>query len=273
MLAIAGPSCPYSYAIEARVAQGVVEDIKNQDITPHTYPWRERLPVSVNPLQTDGSGICIRHKAEYELDDDRRDEITQDIQQILPDSSQKRDWLILASIGLKDVDLVETVLEAATDRSKIVLILSSDLIQNSGSEVKKMISRVDFLIQNEEEIKQLCSKLLGIDVDENQDSWLDTLKRLGCKNIIVTRGVEGVVAMKDGSERLICQRAFQVAVKDSVGAGDAFTGGFVFAQSCGKSFEESLRWGSATAAVQVGVLGGKPRICLNQVEGILLREN
>ncbi len=271
MFAITGPSCPDSYPIEAHVVQGLVEDIKNQGITPHTYPWRERLAVSVNPLPRGRAGICIRYKPEYELNNDRRSEIRGDIQQVLPGSSQQRDWLILASIGLQDVDLVQTILEETTGRLKSLLILSLDLIQSSDqrNEVSEMIGHVDFLIQNEEEIKQLCPKLEKTDALKDKKEWVKSLKDLGCKNIIVTRGTEGVVALKHGEDEWIHQPAFQVKAVDSVGAGDAFTGGFIFAQSCGKGFQESLRWGLATAAVQVQVVGGKPQISREKVKGIL----
>lgn len=55
----------------------------------------------------------------------------------------------------------------------------------------------------------------------------------------------------------IHQPAFSVPVVDTVGAGDAFDAGFVYAQLAGADLATSLRWGNAVAALTIRQRGAR----------------
>jgi ribokinase len=76
--------------------------------------------------------------------------------------------------------------------------------------------------------------------------------------VVVTTGAEGVVAVIDG--RAISQRPPAVAVHDTTGAGDAFSGVLAAALASGEPLSEALRL--ATAAASLSTTGAGARQAL-----------
>ena len=66
--------------------------------------------------------------------------------------------------------------------------------------------------------------------------------------VVVTRGLEGAVALYDGS--IYDQDVFEAETFDAIGTGDAFVAGFVAERLRGGDISAALRWGSATAALK-----------------------
>jgi fructokinase/2-dehydro-3-deoxygluconokinase len=79
----------------------------------------------------------------------------------------------------------------------------------------------------------------------------EAARRLGGgRRIVVMRlGEAGVRAV--APDEVIEAPAFPVAVANTVGAGDAFDGGFIAARLEGRSMREALRWGNAVAALKI----------------------
>jgi sugar/nucleoside kinase (ribokinase family) len=72
--------------------------------------------------------------------------------------------------------------------------------------------------------------------------------------LAITDGPHGVYWLDDGDVRHL--PAFKVKVIDSLGAGDAFHGGFTLALAEGMALPEILRFASATAALKCTKFGG-----------------
>ena len=78
-----------------------------------------------------------------------------------------------------------------------------------------------------------------------------------CSNerlIVVRNGAAGVTAVTPDSVQH--SPAFPVKVVNAIGAGDAFSAGYIAAQVAGLSIAESLRWANAVAALKLGRPGG-----------------
>lgn len=77
----------------------------------------------------------------------------------------------------------------------------------------------------------------------------------GKRVVIARQGVKGALVVKpDG---IYESPAFEVDVVDTLGAGDAFNGGFIAARLSGKDLLEAARWGNATAALKIGRTGAR----------------
>ncbi len=90
--------------------------------------------------------------------------------------------------------------------------------------------------------------------------------------VVVKRGPHGALARQGG--RVASCAGFPVEVADTVGAGDTFAAGFVFARLRGCGLEDCLRWGCAAAALsatRAGGLAGQPTAAA--VEAFLARED
>lgn len=51
--------------------------------------------------------------------------------------------------------------------------------------------------------------------------------------------------------------SYDVDVVDTLGAGDAFNGGFIAACLAEKDLQEATRWGNAAAALKIGKTGAR----------------
>jgi sugar/nucleoside kinase (ribokinase family) len=71
----------------------------------------------------------------------------------------------------------------------------------------------------------------------------------GQRTVVARLGAAGVFAV--GPAGITRAQAFRVPVVNTVGAGDAFNGGFIAARLGGRSVGEALRWGNAVAALKI----------------------
>jgi sulfofructose kinase len=83
------------------------------------------------------------------------------------------------------------------------------------------------------------------------------LKRIACNSdafIAVSNGPEDILYLEGHAVRRL--PVFSIAVVDTLGAGDAFHGGFALALAEGQSEVEAMRFGAAVAGVKCTRLGG-----------------
>ena len=110
------------------------------------------------------------------------------------------------------------------------------------------LSKIDILIASEYYYRSLFE-------NENYEENLRELSNNGPQIVIVTLGSRGSVGIEKG--KFFQTKPYQVQVKDTTGAGDAFHGAFVYGISCGMSAEESALFASAVSAIKCTVLGGR----------------
>jgi len=93
--------------------------------------------------------------------------------------------------------------------------------------------------------------------DEKTDGEIEQFMRKtaarGPKIVVVTRGEKGSMAF-DG-ERIYKQGIVNCSVEDTMGAGDSFIAGFLFAQLEGRTVEESMAHGAWNSSVTLGYKG------------------
>ena len=115
---------------------------------------------------------------------------------------------------------------------------------------------VDYTIPNEHEATLMTGEGTGTSADATSTARLLVERGVGCA--IITRGSRGSV-WANRSTTGSCG-AFPVFAIDTVAAGDAFCGGFAAALAEGRTFAESLRWGSAAGALAATVAGAVPSL-------------
>lgn len=112
---------------------------------------------------------------------------------------------------------------------------------------KELLESVDLLIPNETEAAYI-SELNAVS-EKNAYSAIDSIRRLGVSDVIITLGNKGVCALLDGKKVNI--PAFKVKAVDTTAAGDTFCGALCVALSEGKDMIEAIRFGCKAASVSV----------------------
>jgi 2-dehydro-3-deoxygluconokinase len=93
-------------------------------------------------------------------------------------------------------------------------------------------------------------------------------ERFSCRTIVLTLGAEGAVCIDDG-ERRRCT-TFPSQPRDRIGAGDAFTAGFLYATLLGRG-ARALDYGLAMAALKHSLPGDTLATTAEEVERVLAR--
>lgn len=129
--------------------------------------------------------------------------------------------------------------------------------------LERLARAADIVITTEEDLRTL----FGWSGDPEAVAR-EAHSRFRCRTVVLTRGAEGGLSVEDGRVRRCA--AFPSSPIDRVGAGDAFTAGYLFATLTGR--EEALDYGLALAALKHSVPGDALTTSLPEVERIVARE-
>uniref|UniRef100_C6E0H3 PfkB domain protein n=1 Tax=Geobacter sp. (strain M21) TaxID=443144 RepID=C6E0H3_GEOSM len=194
-----------------------------------TFHWKGRYGYDLNEAQT----------LETHLN------VFESFKPVIPASYAGAEYLILANI---DPELQMEVLNQVPNPKVVALDTMNFWISSKPEALKKVISRVDFLIINEGEARQLSG-------EANLVRAARAIIGMGVKNLIVKRGEYGVLMFNGHS--VFAAPAFPLEeVFDPTGAGDTFAGGFMgYLANTGDVSEQGVRqaivFGSVMASFNV----------------------
>ena len=118
--------------------------------------------------------------------------------------------------------------------------------QRGMSPLAGLLPFIDVFLPNEDEARAFT----GFTDPHDQ---LRALQGMGANTVIITRGAQGVIAGRAGT--MWRCGAYQMAVIDPSGCGDAFTSGVIVGLLQGWSIEETLRYASAIGASVTRAIG------------------
>lgn len=130
-------------------------------------------------------------------------------------------------------------------------------IQEDAEKVYELAGRSEIFFVNKDEAIEIVSTndpQFATDNLNNEEFLIKELKESGAKIVVITDGKNGAWAY-DG-EKLIYSQATGAKPKETTGAGDAFSSGFMAAHIKGKDFSECLKWGIANSGNAVNFYGG-----------------
>jgi len=180
---------------------------------------------------------------------------------IIPDSYQKTDFLMLGNLS---PDVQNTVIERIEKRPKLVALDTMNFWMDIALEsLHKTLSKIDVLIINDEEARQLSGEYSLVKAAE-------TIQKMGPKYLIIKKGEHGALLFH-GTNVFFAPALPLEEVFDPTGAGDTFAGGFMgyIAKTGDISFANMKRaiiFGSAMASFCVEKFGTEKLIDLSQQE-------
>jgi sugar/nucleoside kinase (ribokinase family) len=179
----------------------------------------------------------------------------------LPEEYRRLPYVFLANI---DPVLQRSVLEQMRARPRIAALDTMNYwIERTPEELKKTLRRVDILIINDFETRQLSG-------EHNLLRAAKKIRALGPRALVIKRGEHGALLIR--GERVFSVPGFPLhKVQDPTGAGDSFAGGFVgYLAKKGAQSDAALRqamvYGSVMGSFTVEGLG------LQRLRGLKRRE-
>lgn len=160
------------------------------------------------------------------------------------------DWLYITTTG-GDFETLHQFCDQAKKLHCSVMFNPGQGELSDKKQLIKILEKVDVLLVNKEEAKQIVN-------GELIDELLEKLNRY-VKTVIVTASVMGGIAT-NGEETIRFGLYSHINAIDTTGAGDAFGAGFLAHQLEGHNFEESLIFASANANSVVSQLGAQTGI-------------
>jgi len=118
---------------------------------------------------------------------------------------------------------------------------------NMAEKILPTMPYLDYFMPNLEEAQMITGLT---DLDELCDFFLNA----GAKHVVLKMGARGSL-IKDKAGMRLRIPAFKVAVVDTTGCGDAWTGGFIAGLSRGMTIEEAAQLGSACGSLVATGLG------------------
>lgn len=194
-----------------------------------TFRWRGQYGFDLNVAQT----------LETQLN------VFADFSPEIPESLKGPDFLFLGNIH---PELQARVLEQVRRPRLVALDTMNFWIEGQPGALKKVIAKVDMLVINEAEVRELTNESSMIKAARRVQSW-------GPKTVVIKRGEYGACLFHEG-ELFSAPGLPLEEVKDPTGAGDSFAGGlmgYLASQKDGglETLKQAVIVGSAMASFNV----------------------
>lgn len=199
--------------------------------------------------QRDGESFFWSGRYHYDLNTrdtlETRLGVFADFKPRIPDSFRSARYVFLGNI---DPELQHDVLDQVDDPGVVVADTMNYWIEGSRKELISLLERVDILVVNDAEARQLAD-------EPNLLKAADWIQERGPSTVVVKKGEHGAMLIDDGWVFFAPGYPLE-AVFDPTGAGDAFAGGFMgYLAHAGSRDPDDLRravvYGSAMGSYAV----------------------
>lgn len=161
--------------------------------------------------------------------------------------------------AIREADIVQTYLSYCKsypilqlcERYGVKISLESCFFDQASEENEAILKRCDYWKGNETEAKRISGK-------ENVNDALLWASKLVKAGAVITLGEKGSIGMERGGTIVEQPPLVCGPVRDTCGAGDAYTAGFLYGLSEEMPFTACMQLGASTAGQVVSAYGGCP---------------
>ncbi|MEK4406983.1 sugar kinase [Sporosarcina sp. FSL K6-6792] len=207
-------------------------------------------PTSLNfkEIQEDGSGKTFYYRHQSPM-------LTMEPKDITKDMFEGVDVIhltgVFLSINPKNIEIVKQVLEIAKEAGIPVsfdpnLRLKMWTIEEARAAFMQIFPYVDILLTGLDEIELILE-------DSSDEALIDCAKRFQINQFVIKDGANGSRVLTDGT--WYEKEAFKVNPVDTVGAGDGYDAGYIYAYLNGFSPQERLELANGVGALVTTVSG------------------
>lgn len=137
----------------------------------------------------------------------------------------------------------------------------------SAETVRASVERATVVKLNRDEIVPVA-EMLDLNEREPFQFGAALVDNFECDSCLITLGAGGAIAISRDGERVEVP-GFSVAVRDTIGSGDAFTAGFAVCSLAGGSLADCCRYGNALGALAATREGGMGAVSPAEVHALL----
>jgi len=133
----------------------------------------------------------------------------------------------------------------------------------TATSIEDSLLMANILKTNDEELK-ITKELLGLEQESLKDLAREVIENYNLDIVLCTLGSDGAFCL---TRNLVLHydAGYQVVLGDTVGAGDAFSAGFVHYYMNGFPIEEALRFGNASGALVATTTGATSPISKEEI--------
>lgn len=240
-----------------------LNDVKICSVVGDDFPDEELKFMESRGIDLEGLQVKVGEKSffwagKYHDNMNKRDtldtqlNVLADFNPILPDSYTTADFVMLGNLT---PEIQMQVIDQMTKRPKMVVMDTMNFWMDIAMEsLKKTIAKVDVLVINDEEARQLSEKYSLVEAAE-------VILEMGPTYLVIKKGEHGALLFDKDS--IFSAPALPLAkVFDPTGAGDTFAGGFIgyLAKTGDTSFanmKKAIIYGSVMASFCVEEFGIK----------------
>ncbi len=198
-------------------------------------------------------GETFRWKGEYGFDLNQRETIYtklnvfEQFQPVIPEAYRSSPFVFLGNIHPR---LQFEVLDQVTAPRLVAADTMNYWIEGTPDELREVLKRVDILIINDSEARELSH-------EANLVKAARVLRSMGPCTVVIKRGEHGVLMTCSGEGEFFAAPAMPLEeVFDPTGAGDTFAGGFMgYLAACGETTDAAMAraiiYGSTLASFAV----------------------
>lgn len=221
--------------------------------------------IGTEGLQVKPEGKSFYWSGRYHTDMNTRDTLVTELNvlanfdPLLPEKCKNPDYLVLGNLT---PSVQMRVLDQLTKRPKLVVMDTMNYWMDSAwNDLMKVIARVDVLMVNESEARQLTGEYSLVKAAQK-------ILTMGPKFLVIKKGEHGALLFH-GSEVFFAPALPLEEVFDPTGAGDTFAGGFIghLARTNDISFanlKNAIIYGSAMASFTVEKFGTEQLLTLTK---------
>src|SRR6056297_4322096 len=178
--------------------------------------------VDLQGLQRDDSGNTFFWKGKYHYDLNNRDtldtqlNVFEHFDPVIPESYQNTKYIALGNI---EPSLQEKVLDQVKNPGFVVMDTMNFWIEGTPDALKKTLKRVDLLVINDSEARELAD-------EPNLIIAANKVREMGPDSLIIKKGEHGALLFT-GDEIFSAPAYPVIDIFDPTGAGDTFMGGLL----------------------------------------------
>ena len=222
-LNILGGSAPYaSLAVLTKDVECAIISIIGNDFTEEYLEIFRSRKIDISAVQIDKSGKSFFWSGKYHSDMKTRDTLETQVNVLsnfnpnIPENFDDADILVLGNLDPK-VQL--NVIDKKSNKTRFIILDTMNFwMNNSINDLMKVISKVDLICINDEEVMQLSQS-------NDLQQAVQKILKIGPEYLIMKNGEKGAIVFSK-NDKFECSSYPIKKIVDPTGAGDSFAGAF-----------------------------------------------